>query len=214
MKDLLEDMDHEFPDFNQSLSVKGYRVDGKKGGVRNLCNLSNLKAIDYFFIPEPGKLVFVEFSDLARYYKTEVAERKKQLVDFIKLIKDQDTKLDEEDRVLQEDHKRQFDRLKRFFIKTVDQQVFFEFSEKFKDTFFLKEVLFSNKLLKNIPSEIKPGPVDSYLVVFPPIDHLEKHEKQEIRKFLDRLSASISNGVSSYHLLNKVNLVSITDLFP
>lgn len=212
MKNLLEDMDHEFPNFSQSLSTKGYRVDGDKDGVRYLCNLSNLKAIDYFFIPEPGKLVFVEFSDLASYYKTEVVTKKKQLTELIRLIKDQDTKLNEEDRVLKGEHRKQFDRLRRFFVKTVDQQVFFEFSEKFKDTFFLKEVLFSNQLLRNIPPEIKSGPVDSYLVVFPPIDHLEDHEKQEIRRFLDRLSASISNSVSSYHLLNKVNLVSITDL--
>lgn len=193
-------MDHEFPQVNTSLKIKGYKIDGSNG-VKKECQLSDLKSVDYFFIPEKDKLVFVEFSDLYKYYDQEVVYKKEQFKNLISLAKLQDPSIKDD-----------LESIKRFFIKVIDQRIFAEFSTKFKDSFFLKELLVHYSLMQNLPAEIKIGPIDTYIIVVPPTNHLEEHQQQEVLKFLGRLQDSLSCALSKYHVVNRVRLVPLSQL--
>lgn len=199
MNDFLENMEHEFPNIQPDrLKAKGYKIDGDSG-VKLFCGLNNLKSVDYLFIPESGVLVFLEFSDLHRYFIDFISKKKELFQKISVLAKQQDPGI-----------KKELDELKRFFIKTIDQQYFSEFLYKFKDTFFLKEVLVDHALLKGLPPEIVKGPVTEYIIVVPPVDHLELHQQQEINKILERLKESLKCQLSKYELSGKIHFIAIS----
>lgn len=72
----LENMDHEFPDYQETVPFNGYKVDGN-AGIKVHCQLRQLKSVDYFY-DQQSRLLFIEFSDLSRH-RDSVEERKEEV---------------------------------------------------------------------------------------------------------------------------------------
>ena len=155
----LENMNHEFPNSDITISRRGYKVDGDLG-IKYTCNYMEYKSVDYFKVVDGEHFTLIEFSDL-------IAQNK-QLETRMTKIKASD---------LEPDEKR---RLRKSLNNTINR----ELVSKFKDSIFILGKLKED--LDNIPLKFDEKP--KYLIVVAPFDsYLGDTDKIDIARFLEML---------------------------
>lgn len=164
----LEDMDHEFREYDGIKLVKqGYKVDGD--GIKKHCELLNYKSVDYYHFDDKRGFMFVEFSDLLK--------QDLQIQQFIERIGE--SNLAKSDKTT----------LRKLYHKSMNK----ELVEKYKDSLIIKSVLGSH--LDNIPSFFNNNCF--YCIVVAPMDNLELIERIERLRFLDILQAKVAGSLPS-----------------
>ncbi|MDC4880059.1 hypothetical protein NRA10_19215 [Acinetobacter baumannii] len=164
----LEDMDHEFREYDDIKLVKqGYKVDGD--GIKKYCELLNYKSIDYYHFDDKRGFMFVEFSDLLK--------QDAQIQQFIERIGESD--LAKADKTT----------LRKYYHKLMNK----ELVEKYKDSYLIKSILGS--YLDNIPSFFNDK--SFYCIVVAPMNNLELIERMERSRFLDILQAKVAGSLPS-----------------
>lgn len=179
----LEDINHEMPD-HQSITIErqAYKVDGEHG-IKNACNLSNLKSVDYFENHLKRGLLYLEFSDLIK--------QDEQIKEKVAQIRESNLpkKLNAE--------------IRKHYYKVIHK----ELVDKFKDSLQITTKMVN--FLENIPEcFLKNG---DYVIIIPPIDFNDKSKAEDIVRFLDVLKSNIRSSLNN-QFFNDVKIVPL-DVF-
>lgn len=173
-----EKMIHEIDGCSFELCLHGYRVDNN--GIKNACNCSSLKSVDYLFKSENYYLM-LEFSDLIRQHSTSL-ER-------IKSLQECNLDKDYKKRLIKEEHKK----------------IIQELRDKFLSTSTIIEQI--NMFFTSIPEQIKTAKKNIIIVIAPIVDNLYL-DSADIVRLLDRWKNCLITSIPD-SLLPRLNIIDI-----
>lgn len=177
----IEEMDHEFTDYNNAIEIFGYKVDGTRG-VKVCCNLNGLKSVDYFYEnSELNKFYFIEFSDLNRH--KALIDSQHAEVDSVKSMA----------------------RLtKKKLLKSLSSEIHNELRTKYTDSLHILDGL--DHYIKNIPETFfcNKGDITFHIVVPPLPGAADDKNVIDFIKFYDTLKSKVKAVIPSSMISNVV----------
>lgn len=182
----LENMDHEFPDYGETIPLSGYKVDGNVG-IKVQCKLRLLKSVDYFY-EHDAQLYFIEFSDLSRHKAsvearlTEVSEAKPLTVQTKKQV-----------------------------LKSIGREIHQELRSKYTDSLSILGKV--SRHIDNIPNAFGCNDQDiTFHIVVPPLSDIEEKDKIiDLIRFYDTLKDKVK-AVIPEEMVSNVIIYPVTKI--
>lgn len=174
----LENMDHEFPDYQEAVPFNGYKVDGN-AGIKVHCQLRQLKSVDYFY-DNQSRLFFIEFSDLSRH-RDSVEARKEEVSEAKPLTS----------------------HTKKQILKSIGCEIHKELRTKYTDSLSILGI--AGRHISNMPIAFECSDNDiTFHIVVPPLPNEGKDKVIDLIKFYDNLKDKVKAAVPAQMLSDVV----------